>query len=151
VGQAPAPASPPHYQAEDLAGDWPLRDFIELGALAGAVPCARYHTRHILREWELTRLGDDAELLVAELVTNAVSASRSLDWPAPVRLWLLADTASVLILVWDASPRPPVLIDPTGDTETGRGLLLVEAISTRWDWYPLPGTGGKVAWALLTA
>ena len=28
-----------------MAHEWPLRDFLELGALPGAVPCARYHVR----------------------------------------------------------------------------------------------------------
>jgi hypothetical protein len=30
---------------------WPLQSFLELGALPGAVPCARLHTRHLLWEW----------------------------------------------------------------------------------------------------
>jgi hypothetical protein len=35
------------------------------------------------------------------------------------------------------------------DAESGRGLLLVDAISKRWDWYfPQDGAGGKVVWAL---
>jgi hypothetical protein len=32
-------------QGNDLAGRWPLRTFLELGALPSAVPCARLHTR----------------------------------------------------------------------------------------------------------
>jgi hypothetical protein len=32
------------------------------------VPWARLHTRHILREWRLADIADDAELVVAELV-----------------------------------------------------------------------------------
>jgi anti-sigma regulatory factor (Ser/Thr protein kinase) len=86
-----------------------------------------------------------------ELVSNAVTASQALEPVCPVRLWLLADATRVLILVWDASPKPPVRIDPDGEAESGRGLLLVEAISDRWDWYPAPPqTGGKVVWALAT-
>ena len=59
-----------------MNSQWPLQDFLELGALAGAVPCARLHTRQVLWEWDLRNLGESAELLVAELVTNAVKASR---------------------------------------------------------------------------
>ena len=62
---------------------WPLQDFLELGALASAVPCARLHTRHVLWEWKLRNLGESAELLVAELVTNAVKASRAMKASLP--------------------------------------------------------------------
>ena len=67
---------------------WPLRDLIEFGALPGAVPCARLHARLVLAEWGLTGLSEQAELVVSELMTNAVAASRSLDWVTPVRLWM---------------------------------------------------------------
>ena len=82
-------------------------------------------------------------------MTNSVAASQSLERIFPVRLWLLSDRARVLILVWDASPQPPVRVDFGEDVESGRGLLLVETISSRWDWYvPHQGVGGKVVWAL---
>jgi hypothetical protein len=35
------------------------------------------------------------------------------------------------------------------DAESGRGLLLVEAISQRWGWYATQDTTGKVVWALI--
>jgi anti-sigma regulatory factor (Ser/Thr protein kinase) len=138
------PPSP--QQGKNIAGGWPLRDFMELGALPGAVPCARLHARQLLWEWGLTGLTDNAELLVSELVTNAVQASCSVGQVFPVRLWLLADRARVLILIWDASPRPPVRMNISDDDESGRGLLLVEAISTKWDWYFPAETSGKVVW-----
>jgi anti-sigma regulatory factor (Ser/Thr protein kinase) len=133
-----------------LAHAWPLRDFIEFGALPGAVPCARYHARQVLWEWHLTTLADSAEILVSELVTNAVAACRSTGTGSPVRLWLLAGSTRVLILVQDDSSRPPVRTEPEADDERGRGLLLVEAISSRWAWYvPQTARAGKVTWALL--
>lgn len=147
---AEGPGLAPSSRAERLARDWPLGDFIELGALASSVPCARYHARQILWEWRLARLSDSVELVVDELMTNAVSASRALDWPFPVRMWLLSDRVNVLVLIWDANPEPPVRIDPASDAEGGRGLLLVEAISARWDWYAGPGTDGKLVHALIT-
>ena len=131
-----------------MVGEWPLRDFSELGALPGAVPCARLHARQLMWEWRLTRLSESVELLVSELVTNAVQASRAMDHINPVRLWLLADKTRVLILVWDASPQAPARMSISGDAESGRGLLLVEAISDRWDWYVPQGSGGKIVWAL---
>jgi anti-sigma regulatory factor (Ser/Thr protein kinase) len=146
---AAGPVLPPLPWAEGLSRDWLLQDALELGALVGSVPCARYHARQIVAEWGLARLRDDVELVTSELVTNAVSASRALDWPLPVRMWLLSDGADVLIEVWDASPMPPAYVDPAGDAEAGRGLLIVEAISTRWDWYGVSDPRGKVVWALL--
>jgi anti-sigma regulatory factor (Ser/Thr protein kinase) len=139
---------PAGYQGTIVLSEWPFRDTLELGPLPGAAPCARLHTRYVLREWGLAGLGEDAELLVAELVTNAVAASQSPVRPSPVRLWLLADRARALILVWDASPRSPVPVQASPDAESGRGLLLVQALSQRWDWYVPHEGGGKVVWAL---
>ncbi len=132
-----------------MADEWPLRDFIELGALPGAVPSARLHTRLVLAEWGLTGLSERAELAVSELVTNAVAVSHSLEHVSPVRIWLLADKAHVLILVWDRSSQRPARIDTGDDAESGRGLLLVETISARWGYYATPQTGGKTVWALI--
>ena len=81
-------------QGDDITARWPLRNFLELGALPSAVPCARLHTRQLLWEWQLTALGDDAELLVAELVTNAIQVTQADDRTASVRLWLLAECAT---------------------------------------------------------
>jgi anti-sigma regulatory factor (Ser/Thr protein kinase) len=149
AGRLPG-AGPAVRPADSLAEHWPLADYLELGPLPGCVPCARYHTRQILWEWRLTRLSEAAELVVTELVTNAVSASRGLDWPAPVRLWLLSDRARVLIVIWDASPDPPILTAAAGDSASGRGLLLVDAVSARWDWHSVADPAGKVIRALIT-
>jgi anti-sigma regulatory factor (Ser/Thr protein kinase) len=138
-----------------LAGEWPLHSYLELGALDGAVPSARLHARHLLREWGLAALAGDAELVVSELVTNAVQASRAMAHAA-IRLWLASDRTQALICVWDASPRPPARMDPAADAENGRGLLLVEAVSAQWGWFPAaPGSQpagdhhGKAVWAIV--
>jgi anti-sigma regulatory factor (Ser/Thr protein kinase) len=136
------------HRGRGTNGPWPLQDFLELGALATAVPCARLHARHVLWEWRLTSLSESVELLVTELVTNAVKASRAVIQASHVRLWLVSDLTQVLILVWDASPQSPVRIDASGETENGRGLILVEAISEQWGWYG-DGGDGKFVWAIL--
>ena len=127
---------------------WPLQDFLELGARLSAVPCARLHARQVLREWGTGSLSDSTELLVSELVTNAVRASREMTWVCAVRLWLLSDSARILILVWDASPQPPVLTEVTGEAEHGRGLRIVDAVSEQWGWYA--SGNGKFVWAIVT-
>jgi hypothetical protein len=144
----PVPGLPPQSQhrGRRMADEWPLQDFVELGALPTAVPCARMRTRQVLWEWGLTRCSEQPELLVSELMTNAIKASQPLERPSPVRLWLLSDKLRVLILVWDGNHRPPVRIDAGQDAESGRGLLLVEALSDRWGSYPHTGWSGKIVW-----
>jgi hypothetical protein len=69
-------------QGNDVTGRWPLRTFLELGALPSAVPCARLHTRQLLWEWGLAAdLADTAELLVSEIVTNAGAPRGALSYP----------------------------------------------------------------------
>jgi anti-sigma regulatory factor (Ser/Thr protein kinase) len=120
-----------------------------LGALEGAVPSARAHVRQVLREWNHTGLGEDAGLVASELVTNAVLASAGLGPAiAPVRIWLGSDTHRVLLAVADASSRCPVRLNLAPDAEGGRGLALVEALSTRWGWHPTTMASlVKVVWA----
>jgi anti-sigma regulatory factor (Ser/Thr protein kinase) len=130
---------------------WTLRNLMEFGALPGAVPCARLHTRLVLAEWGLTGLSEQAELVVSELMTNAVTASRSLEWLTPVRLWMLSDRAQVMIAVWDANPHLPARVDADDLAESGRGLRLVDAITAHWEAYATPQAGGKIVRAVIDA
>jgi anti-sigma regulatory factor (Ser/Thr protein kinase) len=131
-----------------FAARWPLRTFLELGALPGAVPCARLHARNVLAEWGLAVFSESTGLLVSELVTNAIQISRLAEQDAPVRLWLVSDRAQVVIFVWDTCPLPPLPGHVGEDAESGRGLLIVQAVSARWGWDFPPGMGGKVVWAV---
>lgn len=145
------PDPPPSSHETDTFDQWPLRTFLEFGALPGAVPCARLHARQGTWEWGFrTETSDDIELIVSELCSNAVAASAAVVEMPVVRLWLLSDGTQVLILVWDASPRQPVRVDADEEAESGRGLLLVETFSTKWGTYPvLDGGQGKVTWGLI--
>jgi hypothetical protein len=172
-----AAATPPFLRRprERTSGTWSLRTQLELGALGGAVPCARLHTRQVLWEWGLSGLGEPAELIVSELVTNAVQASARTGATAPaddgtgpgygpeplgvpaVWLWLASDGRRVLIEVGDNSPRPPAPAESGHDIEGGRGLLLVGSLSQGWGHYsPADDVGDgqrkfvrKIVWALL--
>ena len=130
---------------------WPLRSRLELAARPGAVPRARHHARRVLADWDLGAVGEPAELVVSELVTNAIQACPAAGAHRQVGLRLASDRARVLIEVHDGSPQPPVPADATADDESGHGLRLVEALSAAWDWYPHQATRGKVVWALLPA
>jgi anti-sigma regulatory factor (Ser/Thr protein kinase) len=128
------------------------RSSLVLGALPSAVPCARLHARQVLWEWGLSGIADTAELLLSELVTNAVQAARVTYLPVNVRL--SANRVRVLIEVWDGNTQPPVprVLEedvPALDAEGGRGLFLVETLSERWGWYPTRNPEGKVTWCEL--
>jgi Histidine kinase-like ATPase domain len=156
IGTDPRVSTSP---AQAPGADWGLRTFLELGALPTAVPCARLHTRQVLWEWHLDVLSEAAELIVSELVTNAVRASAGLTgsrragrWvpgTPPVRLWLASDRHRVLIQVWDASDRHPAPQHPGPEAESGRGLLLVASLSAEWGSYPPERSTGKVVWAIV--
>jgi anti-sigma regulatory factor (Ser/Thr protein kinase) len=135
---------------QTLMDEWPLLSHLELGALPGAVACARLHARLVLSEWGLSAIAENAKLLVSELMTNATQASPSAERIQPVGLWLSSDRSRLLILVQDTSRFPP---EPTGgagyEDERGRGLLIVEAISAKWGWDAQEDSSGKVVWALI--
>lgn len=57
------------------ADGWVLRSYVTLAATASAPFWARRHTADVLSGWSLGGLHDTAELVVTELVTNAVKAS----------------------------------------------------------------------------
>jgi hypothetical protein len=59
-----------------------------------------------------------------------------------------AHSAQILILVWDASPQPPVLTGASDEAEHGRGLMLVDAVSEQWGWYSREDSDGKFVWAI---
>jgi anti-sigma regulatory factor (Ser/Thr protein kinase) len=124
---------------------------LDLGALSTAPRSARAWLRRVLWEWELTSLADAAELVVSELSTNAVLHSRPLDRPF-IQLTLTRDHGELCIFVRDYCPGVPEAADAGNEDENGRGLLLVEAMSSRSGWYP-PGDGGpgKVVWAALSS
>jgi anti-sigma regulatory factor (Ser/Thr protein kinase) len=152
TGPEPSSGVGPAFHLDE--SEPPLRSYLELGALPTAVPCARLHARHVLWEWGLNGPAPDSELLVSELVTNAVKATAGRDG-ATVRLRLSRDSARVLIEVWDADPQAPETKDlgehgtPDPEEEGGRGLFLVAALSARWDWYPTREPAGKVVWCEL--
>jgi hypothetical protein len=155
-----APGGSAGPRKRDTADGWPLRSHLQLGALPGAVPCARLHAKLVLWEWGLDRLVETTELLVSEIVTNAVRVSvgpeaghdgepRVSGLPS-VWLWLAADRRNALIQVWDGNNDTPTWQDVGTEAESGRGLLLVERLSSQWGVYTPEGWTGKVVWAVVS-
>ncbi|WP_217163968.1 ATP-binding protein [Streptomyces sp. AC512_CC834] len=96
-------------------------------------------------------------LIVAELTANAVVHGHVPGRDFHFRLHLHADARSTTVRaeVTDTRaervpPRPgAVAVDPApGAAETGRGLLLVAGLATRWNWHPRPDGPGKTVWAV---
>ncbi|WP_327722628.1 ATP-binding SpoIIE family protein phosphatase [Streptomyces sp. NBC_00490] len=99
---------------------------------------ARRLVRRTLSRWGLEELSDSAELLVSEIVTNAVRyASR----PITVRL---LRTHVLRCEVTDDEPRLPVLGQARATDEGGRGLYLVNRVARHWGASRL--STGKIVW-----
>ena len=119
------------------------------GAQSGRT--ARKFTRNTLKDWGLASLADDAEAIVGEFVANAVShAARTVTSAEgqPLGLRLLRRTGEVMCAVLDPSDLAPVLRMPDRNSEAGRGLQMVDALSDVWGWSPVTGRG-KAVWAIL--
>ena len=92
------------------------------------------------------KVAEDVVTVVSELVTNAVKVSRP-DWTVTLRL--LIDQEAVLVAVHDESDELPELRDVPVDETAGRGLLIVETLSSGDCGYTLGLYGGKTVWALV--
>ncbi|MBP2708298.1 SpoIIE family protein phosphatase [Microbispora sp. RL4-1S] len=99
---------------------------------------ARRFVRATLASWGLGALADATQLIVSELVTNALKHG----WP-PIELRLLRGR-TLVIEVADGSPVTPAPRSATADEDTGRGLQLVKRFAYRWGTRPMPY--GKIVW-----
>jgi anti-sigma regulatory factor (Ser/Thr protein kinase) len=123
-----------------------------LGPRPESVKTGRDFTRATLVDWDLPDLTDLAELVVSELVTNAlrhgIPSACEFASEHGIRLRLLAQPPFVMCMVTDPGSDIPVLRKTGPTSESGRGLNVVESCSVRWGWHLLD-EGGKVVWALL--
>ncbi|MCF3964593.1 SpoIIE family protein phosphatase [Streptomyces fuscigenes] len=113
----------------------------ELPLHPSAVADARAAASRQLDAWGLDAAGPTTELIVSELVTNAVRYGLS-----PVRLRLIR-TSALVIEVSDADSSSPRLRHARVTEETGRGLFLVSKTADRWGSRFTPE--GKTTWAEL--
>jgi serine phosphatase RsbU (regulator of sigma subunit)/anti-sigma regulatory factor (Ser/Thr protein kinase) len=101
-------------------GDW------DLAAEPRSVARARELTREQLTAWQLDAVADTAELLVSELVTNALRHGEG-----DIRLRLLLDR-TLVCEVWDTGKVQPRRRRAHVTDEGGRGLQLVGLLSAGW-------------------
>ncbi len=117
---------------------------------------ARRFARELLTCWGLDALADDAEMIVDELVVNAVlhGTRTGLTRGNPgsgltvLRLCMLRRAGEVMIAVVDPGNEAPAPRQPDWGGENGRGLQIVGALSHVWGWSPIAGHG-KAVWAVL--
>jgi anti-sigma regulatory factor (Ser/Thr protein kinase) len=120
---------------------------------------ARRYTRFFLDSCHGMSEGiaDTAELLVSELVTNAVrfagDPARTLRYSERASASLISLSIrhfreGLLIEVHDTDSNPPVPCRADEHAEGGRGLMLVDALSKEWSYFFPPG-GGKVVYCFL--
>ncbi|MFB6956877.1 SpoIIE family protein phosphatase [Streptomyces sp. NPDC056309] len=116
----------------ESVGDWALpREPRSVGR-------AREYARAQLTAWDLEPLIDTTELLVSELVTNALRYGEG-----EIRLRLLLDR-TLVCEVWDAGLVQPRRRRARDTDEGGRGLQLVGLLSAAWGSRRTPR--GKTVW-----
>jgi serine/threonine-protein kinase RsbW len=104
---------------------------------------ARRATREVLTSWQVAHLSEPALLIVSELVTNSVKHSKG-----SLLLLQMQDTGTgIRIEVHDADPRWPQPCTPTAASESGFGLVLVNALADTWGVCDNPM--GKAVWVEL--
>ncbi|MFE9836540.1 SpoIIE family protein phosphatase [Streptomyces sp. NPDC005551] len=100
----------------------------------------RKHVVEQLDSWGLSDAGFTAELVVSELVTNAIRYGEH-----PIRLRLIHDETTLICEVSDSSHTAPHLRRARTFDEGGRGLLLVAQLTQRWG--SRHTADGKTIWA----
>ncbi|MEU3170011.1 ATP-binding protein [Streptosporangium sp. NPDC006930] len=120
---------------------------VEVPAQIAAVPRARHYVRDLLKGLDHPHT-DDALLLLTELVTNAIRHSdsgRSSD--GRIIIAVAHHLGTLHIDVVDAGStgqRPSLRAGVSPDSGGGRGLWLVQELSSAWGWYE--ALTGRVVW-----
>jgi anti-sigma regulatory factor (Ser/Thr protein kinase) len=140
---APRPEAP--FQAPA-----PVRTFTQrLSATRRGARLARLLAEQQLTDWGIhrgTAAFEAAALVVAELAANAVLHGRVPGRDFALRLVRDDDRGVVRVEVSDTHPAQPARVMPTATEDTGRGLVLVDALASRWGVRDRVGPG-KTVWA----
>jgi serine phosphatase RsbU (regulator of sigma subunit)/anti-sigma regulatory factor (Ser/Thr protein kinase) len=114
---------------------------ITLSGEAAGVAGVRAFLRRVLASWRMEELcaGGDVELMATELLANAIAHGVS-----PVTLIARYDGAAVRVEVGDGSRELPAARHARPYDEGGRGIPLVDALSSAWG--TVPTRDGKRVW-----
>jgi anti-sigma regulatory factor (Ser/Thr protein kinase) len=110
----------------------------ELGSGAGSLAVARQFVSVTLESWGLTGRHGEVEVVVSELVSNAVRHGGQ-----PVRLTVQLRGNCVRLGVSDHNPAEPVPREAGPDG--GFGMAIVEKLCTQWNTEQISGDG-KTVW-----
>ena len=114
-----------------------------LGADPVSARLARQFVATTLLSWHVEHLVDTASLLTSELVTNAVLHADS-----AIEVRLARETHLIRFEVEDHGDGKPIRCYPALDDTSGRGLALVDTLSSAWGVDPV--SSGKSLWFELT-
>lgn len=120
--------------ASEARFDRPVRDFsLRLSPTPRGARLGRLLATEQLRSWGIPL--DPARQIVAELAANAATHGRVSGRDFRLTLYVVADTLRVEVTDTHGD-RQPCLQEPAADDESGRGLLLVEALADGWGVTP---------------
>jgi signal transduction histidine kinase len=127
------PFDAPRASVTPWDASWPLTRELTSARRARRLVTAQ------LGDWSLEGLADTAELLVSELVTNALRHTRG-----PLRLNLCVRGSRLRCEVEDTDPAGPVRRVVDADAEGGRGTELLDLLAEAWGSTRMPT--GKTMW-----
>ncbi|MGW6404621.1 ATP-binding protein [Streptomyces sp. NPDC055134] len=130
------PLDRPRARATAWDASWPIPRELT------SVRQARRLVTAQLRDWNLEGLADTAELLVSELVTNALRHTRG-----PLRLNLQVRGPRLRCEVEDTAPAGPVRRVVDTDAEGGRGTELLDLLADAWG--STRTATGKTTWCVM--
>ena len=136
-------AAPPDDVGAVLLGE------LSLSVGVSSIGRARNFVRRTLGASEVEpSVVDDATLIVSELLSN-VAVHCAQDGAPDATVKLIAVLALLRIEVHDGNPLVLAQREPSEEAESGRGLLVVDALSDRWGYEST--AAGKCVWCELTA
>lgn len=128
--------------AEMLSAHWKDLEDDERADLLASMTSSTGRLRRLLG-WDLASVLDDALLVASELATNAVTHAES-----GCRIRISLTDATLRIDVIDTGAGTPEPQPESFTSEHGRGLRLIDAVTTAWGLEVIPGQG-KLVWAEL--
>lgn len=112
---------------------------------------ARRLVSHRLDQWGYaydSPVNESLTLIAAELAANAVRHGHVPGRDFHLRLTAAPDVLRIEVTDTRTERVPPSSVhEAPGDAESGRGLLLVAGLATRWGTDPRPAAPGKTVWA----
>jgi anti-sigma regulatory factor (Ser/Thr protein kinase) len=111
----------------------------EFSPIPASVSGARRYVRRVLRSCP-PDVVDRVQLITSELATNCVVHART-----AFEVLVTSGNGEIKVEVRDSSRKQPVPRQPRNDEPTGRGLMIVSALSDDWGIVPM-GEGGSTVW-----